>query len=80
MRDDPKVERQARQLAKLPPEFARLAEWGWGELRASIAAQVRRHGLDVITSEQIAARVARIVVTQVYGDVKLYHATRPPER
>lgn len=64
------IESQEAQIARLPPEFKALAEWGWGELRAGILRRVMQLGVNPIAAGVIASRLARLVVSQVYSDVR----------
>jgi hypothetical protein len=72
MSADPKIERYEAILAAMPAEFRSLAEWGWLELREAIEARAIAASVDPASAHAMAARLARLVVTQLYGDIKRY--------
>lgn len=67
---DPKVEKHLRMLSAMPRDFKALAEWGWSELRADIQRKALEHGASPRDAAVIAARLSRLVVVQIYGDIK----------
>lgn len=67
---DPKIEKQLRQLDALPREFKALAEWGWSTLRADIHRKAIEHGATPDEAAVMASRLARLVVAQLYGDIR----------
>lgn len=58
-------------MAAMPREFRQLAEWAWTELRPAIDRHVSKHGVDPIASAQIAARAARVLVRELYTDIRI---------
>jgi hypothetical protein len=70
MAELPKIDKHERMLSALPNDFKRLATWAWTELRPTL----RKHAIDCgATPEEaivMASRLSRLVVTQMYGDIK----------
>lgn len=69
MDDHRRIRQQERQLTAIPSEFRELATWAWTELRTDLATLMIKHGMKTELAWINASRVARIVVTQVYGDI-----------
>jgi hypothetical protein len=67
--DDPKVEKHLRMLNAMPRDFRELAEYGWTRLRPELYEQAIKHGATPVDARVIAARLARLVVSQMYGDI-----------
>lgn len=74
---DPKVEKQMKMLTAMPSDFRALAEWGWGELRNKIYARAVESGADPQLARVIAARLSRLVVSQMYGDISRARSMAP---
>lgn len=66
---DPKVEKHLKQMQAMPREFKALAEWGWSELRREIMVKAIENGATPADAAVIAARLSRLVVAQMYGDI-----------
>lgn len=56
-------------LMAMPSEFRDLATWAWTELRPRIDKYASQHGMNPIDAAHLAARLSRLVVTQMYGDI-----------
>lgn len=69
------ITNQEKLLELLPADLRPLAEWGWGDLRSRLAITCAQVGLPPAIAATTAARVARMVVQQIYDDVKLHRAT-----
>lgn len=67
--DDKRVNKQERQLMALPSDFRKLATWAWTELKPTLEKHALDQDMDPILARQLAARLARLVVTQMYGDI-----------
>ncbi|MCA1834348.1 MAG: hypothetical protein LC750_16760 [Actinobacteria bacterium] len=74
---DPKIEKYERMLHAIPAEFRQLATWGWTELRADIARQAVAAGASRELAAVMASRLARLVVGQMYQDIRLASSTLP---
>lgn len=68
---NPKVDRYEQMLERLPREWKQLAEWGWSQLREEITREAIKAGAEPELAAVIGARLARLVVGQVYQDIKL---------
>lgn len=70
MAELPTITKHERMLQAMPADFKRLATWAWTELRPTL----RKHALDCgATPDEaivMASRLARLVVSQMYGDIK----------
>jgi len=60
---------QEKQLTQLPPEFKAVAEWCWGDLRALLTKWCTALGMEPISAEVTASRVAKMVGAQIVRDV-----------
>lgn len=69
--DDPKINKYERMLQSMPREFRQLAEWGWTRLRNDITNEAAKAGAEPHLAAAIGARLARLVVGQVYQDISL---------
>jgi hypothetical protein len=69
--DDPKITKYERMLQSLPREFRQLAEWGWSRLREDITREAMKAGAEPHLAASMGARLARMVVGQVYQDIAL---------
>lgn len=67
--DDRQTDKQQRMLLAMPREFREVATWAWTELRPRIDKFATEHGMNPIESAHLAARLSRLVVTQMYGDI-----------
>jgi hypothetical protein len=74
---DPKVEKQLNQLQAMPREFRALAEWGWAKLRNEIYTEAVKNGADPQLARVMAARLSRLVVSQMYGDISRARSVTP---
>lgn len=75
--DNKRVDNQERQLMALPAEFRKLATWAWTELKPQIEKHALSHHMHPELSRQLAARLARLVVTQMYGDITRARVVKP---
>ena len=73
---DPKIDKYERMLERLPREFKQLAEWGWSRLREDITREAIKAGADPHLAATMGARLARMVIGQVYQDIKLARELR----
>lgn len=71
MSDKTSIDSQEQQLAKLPPELQRLAEWCWHSVRPALSSAMRQLGMTPIVADRNAARIARRVATEVYQELQL---------
>jgi hypothetical protein len=69
MAEDPRQNKFERQLLAMPKEFRDVATWGWTVLKPQIETYAVAHGLPRIDAARMGARLARLVVTQMYGDI-----------
>jgi len=67
--EDRRLTKYEEQLAAIPAEFRKVAEWGWTELRPMIERHAREHGMQPIDAMRVAGRLARLVVSQLHGDI-----------
>lgn len=74
---DPKIEKHFDLLKAMPREFRNLADWGWTKLRADIQVQAVRNGATPAEAAVISARLSRLVVSQMYGDIMRARAMTP---
>ena len=63
---------QRRLIERMPADLRPLAEFCWTELRSYLDAAIRKQDVDPIASAKIAARVSRLVCTEIYTDLKIY--------
>jgi hypothetical protein len=67
--DDKRVNNQERQLMALPSDFRKLATWAWTELRPTLEKHALEQHMDPVLAKQLAARLSRLVASQMYGDI-----------
>jgi hypothetical protein len=70
---------QEKQLEQFPPELRNLSDWCWYAVRPALEGTCRQLGFPPLTAAATAARVARMVASQIYTDLKiLRQATTAP--
>jgi hypothetical protein len=69
MAEDPRTNKYERQLAAIPREFRELATWGWTTLKPQIEKFAQQHGMTPPEAARLGARLSRLVITQMYGDI-----------
>lgn len=78
--DDPKIDRYERMLTAMPRDFKELATWAWTDLRANLYKHAINCGAPPPLAHVVAARLSKLVVTQMYGDIKRAAMTSPASR
>jgi len=67
---DPKIDRYEKMLMAMPSDFKSLATWAWTELQPALRRHALNCGATPDLANVVAARLSKLVVTQMYGDIK----------
>jgi hypothetical protein len=66
----PRINKYERMLTAMPPDFRNLATWAWTSLRPTLYKHAIECGATPDEANIMASRLAKLVVTQMYGDIK----------
>lgn len=78
--DDPKINKYERMLLALPSDFKSLATWAWTELRPTLRRHAINCGATPDEANVLSSRLSKLVVTQMYGDIKRARQMTPAGR
>lgn len=66
----PTISKYERMLMAMPSDFRKLATWSWTDLRPALYKHAIECGANADLAAVIASRLAKLVVQQVYGDIR----------
>jgi hypothetical protein len=68
--ENPKITRYENMLMAMPRDFKELATWAWTDLRKQLYKHAVNCGATPALAHVLAARLSKLIVTQMYGDIK----------
>lgn len=78
--DHPKITKYENMLMAMPRDFKELATWAWTDLRSQLYKHALNCGATPELAHVLAARLSKLVVTQMYGDIKRDQKMSPTVR